>query len=128
MSATHTGGGGYGSAIVTFDLAPGILIGFDVFTEGDLWKSFATFVTVNVCVGGATYDHRQFNLISGYITQFVPLHWQGFIELPPDATCFCRIRGTLSYNIRFVDHRLERGPKTEVIEIAKQLLSAAGAG
>jgi len=125
MAGHSTGGGGFGAASITYEIAPGILQAVDVFTESDLFGAFETFVAVHVNLGGNDDDNRQYFLTSGYITKFAGLHYEGFVELPPNSILYVHIRGNIDPVIRVVDHRLQRPPGKELIQIAKSILSPA---
>ncbi len=125
MAGQTPGDGGTGQTTLDQIIAPGILTALSIYTDNFLEQQFQTYVTVHIMRGGLSISNRVQAIVSGYVTEDIPLSWQGFFELTPDDFIRAHFRGNLDPVFRLNYHRLTQTSDGAVKELLRELFSPA---
>lgn len=107
MSGSSTGGGSTSSFTeITIPTSSGILVGLGIFTDGDAFNSFETFITAGIKSTDNNNSSRYNQIVAGYVSQENGLSWQGTYKIEPGEFFYMKIRGNLSFQYHLQDRRL----------------------
>lgn len=122
MGGNSQGGGSvFSFAEVTFPTNPGILVGLGIFTDGNSWTNFETWITAGIKTTDLDGRSRYNQIVAGYITQENGLSWQGTYKIEAGEFFYMKIRGNTTYEYQLQDRRLTQHEPDALLTAGKNV-------